>query len=78
MIKSEQTYREYPHHLDNPDSVKIIKSLRNLTKSEERLIKAKALRIWIKNTPQVNLFTYLYYRIRDRKLIKQIIKRLGN
>jgi len=74
---SEKAYKEYPHHLDNPDNIRLIKALRDLTKSEKKLLKARALRFWIRDNPKINLFTYLYYRIKDRELINQITKELG-
>ena len=69
---SQKAYEEYPHHLDNSKNIKLIKAIRSLTKSEEKLIKARALRIWIENNPKINLITYPYYRIKERKMIKEI------
>ena len=72
QIWNEAGYKNYPHHLDNPENIKLIKAIRSLTKSEKKLIKARALRIWVENNPKINLITYLYYRIKERKIIKKI------
>lgn len=47
MIMSEKTYREYPHHLENPENIKLIKRYRNLTKLEKKLLKKMKLKHWI-------------------------------
>ena len=77
MIMSEQAYKEYPHHLENPENIKLIQKLRDLTKTEKKLIKARAFRMWVQNNSKINLFTYFYYRIKDRELIKLIHKELS-
>ncbi len=76
MVMSEQTYKEYPHHLDNPKNIKLIKALRSLSKSKKRLIKQKSLRIWVEQNPKVNVLNYPYYRYKDRAKIKELRKEL--
>jgi len=73
-----KTYKEYPHHLENPKNVRLVKSFRDLNKSEKKLLKARAFRIWVQGNKKINLFTYLYYRIKERKTIKMIRETLGD
>lgn len=73
-IFDEASYIKYPHHLDNPENIKLIKAFRKLCKSEKKLIRARIFKIWVKSNPKINLFNYLYYRLKDRKKIKQMIK----
>ncbi len=75
--KSEEAYRNYPHHLDNPDNIRLIQSRRRLTKAEKKLIKSRVMRIWVESNPKINILTYFYYRIKDRAIIKMINDRYG-
>jgi len=56
---SEEAYKKYPHHLDNPENIKIIRRLglsnKKLEKTHRNLIKQKAFRIWVQNNPKINL-----------------------
>jgi hypothetical protein len=54
----------------------VVKQLRELRKSRENLIKAKALRIWVERTPNVNIVTYPFMRITKRKEIREIENQL--
>lgn len=77
LIFSQQGYEDHPHHLDNPANIVRIKRFRDLTKSEKKLIKAKALRIWVEQNKHVHILNYLYYKFKDRHIIKMIEERLG-
>ncbi len=46
---------------------RVLISIRRYNKAHKRLIKEKALRIFIENNPNVNLFNYPYYRLRWKK-----------
>ena len=78
MQFTEQSYRDYPHHLDNPNNIKLIKRFRDLTKAEKKLLKARSFRIWVESNPKINLFTYFYYRIKERQTIKMIREKVEN
>lgn len=57
----------------NNNVKRLAESLRKLQKSERRLKRARAERIWIEENPQINLLNYPFY-----KLSRSLSLKFGN
>lgn len=52
--------------------IRLGKSFLKLGRAIERKEKARAFRIWVEGNPKVHILNYLYYRIKERKVIQKI------